>query len=71
MKFGRFGYIDYKNGFRKAGIHSYSKFVIERERFDPRSLSRWDIRDLSQNYGESHSANIEQTEVQSSQEHSN
>ncbi|KAF0715493.1 DDE-1 domain-containing protein [Aphis craccivora] len=31
-----------KNGFRKAGIHPHNKFVIERERFDPLSLSRWD-----------------------------
>jgi len=60
-----------KNGFRKAGIHPCNKFVIERERFDPLSLSRWDAWELSKNYGESRSANIEQTEVQSSQEQSN
>jgi len=55
----------------KAGIYPYYKFVIERERFDPLSLSRWDNRDLSQVHGESNSDNMEQTEVQSSQEHSN
>lgn len=66
MKFGQI-----KNGFRKAGIHPYNKFVIERERFDPLSLSRWDNRDLSQVHGESNSDNMEQTDVQSSQEHYN
>jgi len=60
-----------KNGFRKAGIHPYNTFVIERERFDPLSLSRWDNQDLSQVHGESNSDNMEQIDVQSSQEHSN
>lgn len=35
-----------KNGFRKSGIYPFNKYVIERERFDPLSLSRWDARDV-------------------------
>lgn len=30
------------NGFKKAGIHPFNKMVINRTKFDPLSLKRWD-----------------------------
>lgn len=60
-----------KNGFRKAGIHPYNKYVIEQKRFDPLSLSRWNARDIVQVHKKCNVTNVEQTVKQLSLKHSN
>lgn len=38
------------NGFKKAGIYPFNRFVIDRKNFDPLSLKRWDTYQSENNH---------------------